>query len=159
MEEPATLVSKWLRAAGKQTGVDLSLDEDGHCRLLIDDGEQCIVEVPRGSEHVFLYSAIARVPEHPPHAMRTMRLALAMNAFGIETSGSAFSYDARSEHIVLTFSTRLDALDESIFCAVLGSFIEVGIRAKAKFEQQLEQGNDIASAQLPISMLAFSTRA
>lgn len=101
MQESQATVSRWLKAAIAHTGATPSLSEDGHCHLLLDGDEQCIVEVPPGSDSVFLYVAISRLPENPGDAVQAMKLAMALNTFGIETGGSAFSYDPRSDHIVL----------------------------------------------------------
>ena len=155
METSKSRVSQWLQAAGNHTGLELSLGEDGHCRLLLDEDEQCVVEVPPDSELVFLYIAVARLPDDPPEACRALQVALELNAFGIETGGSSFSYDPRSEHIVLTYSARLDALDETLFCAVLDDFIQVSVSAKARFKQQVNEQGEVTSTQWPSATMPF----
>ncbi len=155
MEESQATVSRWLKAASAHTGATPSLSEDGHCHLLLDDDEQCIVEVPPGSDSVFLYIAISRLPEQPDDAVQAMKLAMALNTFGIETGGSVFSYDPRSDHIVLTLSKRVDLLDELQFCELLGGFIDSGVGVKAKFKQAIQEQGATVSAQALSDMRTF----
>lgn len=155
MQESQATVSRWLEAASAHTGVTPSLSEDGHCHLLLDGDEQCIVEVPPGSDSVFLYIAICRLPEQPDSAVQAMKLAMALNTFGIETGGSAFSYDPRSDHIVLTFSRSLDSMDESGFGEVLGRFIDSGLSVKAKFTQAQQHQGATTGARALSDMMTF----
>jgi hypothetical protein len=150
LDASQTMVSRWLRVAGQQAGLDLSLGEDGHCRLQLEDGSQCIVEAPQDSELVFIYLPVAKLPDDPSLAARAMRSALSLNMFGLATGGSAYSYDDRTDHIVLTFSARLDMLDETLFAKVLGDFLDVAIAAKARM-QVLLQSHDAGTVAVPPS--------
>jgi hypothetical protein len=156
MHDPQRLVSDWLDAAGRKVRVGLCVTEDGHCRILLDEGDCCVVEVPPGSELVYFYLAVRRLAEDADEANRELRQALKLNAFGIETGCCSFSYDPRSEHLVLTRSARIDGLNDESFCAVLDDFIGSALWAKSRFEEEMRQVARPAYAALSLGELDLS---
>lgn len=139
MQDSKARVSQWLQAAGRHSEFQLSLDGDGHCSLQLDEGLQCIVEMNEGSQRVLLYIPIVRLPDQPEEAQRATQLALTMNSFGAESGVGAFGYDPRTNHVLITFATGVDQLDETTFCSMLGEFIESGMDTRRRFIRQLEQ--------------------
>ncbi len=150
METPQAKVSRWLQAARVHSGDAAALGEDGHCRLMLEDGAQCIVEVPSGSDSVFLYMPVFRLPENAGEALQATKLAMGLHTFGVATGGSAFSYDARSDHVVLTLARPLDAMDEVSFSELLGGFIDSGREASARLMQSMrDEGARQSTHALP----------
>jgi hypothetical protein len=154
MRDPRSLVSRWLGAAGQRAGVDLAVADDGHCRILLDDGDCCVVEVPWESELVYFYLAVRRIAQDRGEAMRELQQALKLNAFGLETGCCGFAFDPRSDHLILTHAAALDALDEARFCAALNDFIGSALRAKARFDEETRLEGGTGAARLPFDNFA-----
>jgi hypothetical protein len=133
MQDSRARVSGWLQAAGRHSGFQLSLDDDGYCGLQLDEGVQCIVEVIEGRDEVLLYMPLARLPDRPEDAQRATQLALIMNSFGLDSGAGTFGYDPRTNHVLLTLAVRVELLDESLFCSILGEFIDSGMDTRRKF--------------------------
>jgi hypothetical protein len=127
----------------------LSLDADGHCSLQLDDGVQCIVEMTEGEDQLLLYMPLTRLPDRPLDAQRVTQLALTMNSFGAESGAGTFGYDPRTNHLLLTLATRVDLLDELLFCSILGEFIESGMHTRARFMSELERQRESPAFEQP----------
>jgi hypothetical protein len=151
MNTSQSIVSTWLAAAGRLAGHELALGADGHCTIAFGNGLQCMVEVPEGSELVFLYVPLRRLPDDLAAQARLMKSALALNQFGLETGGGVISYDDRTEYLLLTFSARLDMLDETLFGRLLGDLLDVAVRLHARIEE-VEHSAD-AAPELHVSAL------
>jgi hypothetical protein len=147
VRDSRSLVSHWLGAAGQEAGVSLCVADDGHCRILLDEGDCCVVEVPSDSELVYFYLAVRRIAQDGAEARRELQQALKLNAFGLETGCCAFAFDPRSDHLVLTCAAKLDALDEALFCAALDDFIGSALQAKARFDEELRLEERTGAAQ------------
>lgn len=137
-------VSSWLASAGATAGHELALGADGHCTIAFADSLQCMVEVPEDSELVFLYVPLRRLPDDFASQTRLLKSALALNQFGLETGGGVISYDDRTDYLLLTFSARLDMLDEALFGRVLGDLLDVAVRLSARIEE-VDQSSDVAT--------------
>jgi hypothetical protein len=61
------------------------------------------------------------------------------------------SYDDRTEYLLLTFSARLDMLDETLFGRLLGDLLDVAVRLHARIEE-VEHSAD-AAPELHVSAL------
>lgn len=130
-------VSDWISAAGLHAGVQLTLGVDGHCRMILSDGGECLVEAPSGGELVFFYLPVLPVPADPAIATPLLKAALAFNMFGLRTRGISLGYDERTANILLSLCARIDELDEVMFCELLGSFVEAALAAKAAFKTEV----------------------
>ena len=126
-------VALWLKAASAHVGVDLALDDGGHCRFVLSDESECVLEVPPGSDLLFLYLPVMPVPEDATESARMLKAALALNLFGLLTQGAVFGYDERTEQLLLSACGAVSELNEDAFFELLGSFLEVAMRTKATF--------------------------
>ena len=144
MNTNQSTVSQWLTQAGKSVGHALALGEDGHCTLSFGDGMQCMVELADDSDIVFMYVPLLRLPDDMAQQVLLLKFALELNLFGLQTGAAAIAYDARTEHILLTFSARLDLLDADLFGSALGDVLDVSLLLHEKitaFEHAMPQRN------------------
>ena len=142
MHENQKIVSEWLSQAGKSVGHALSLGEDGHCTIAFANEMQCMVEVADDSDVVFMYVPLLHLPEDTDQQVHLLKFALELNLFGLQTGGAVVSYDQRTDHLILTFSARIDLLDAQILGRALGDIMDVAVLLNDKmvaFEQTLVQ--------------------
>jgi hypothetical protein len=136
MTELQETVSKWLSAAGAAAGVELGLDEDGHCNVVYAENLQCMVEVPEYGELFFLYTPLMQLPDDPMARCAVLERALEFNMFSLATGGSTVSFDGRSDQVLLTFAQQVASVDEEFFKAALGDFLDLAIDLRAKLREQ-----------------------
>jgi hypothetical protein len=151
MDNNQTTVSEWLAQAGKVAGHDLALGAEGHCTIGFADGMQCMVEVAQDSELVFMYVPLMRLPEEAEQQALLLKFVLELNLFGLQTAGAVLAYDQRTDHVLLTFSARIDQLDAVMFGRALGDMLDVAVMLNdnlAQFEQRQQS--------LPTTSAAFS---
>jgi hypothetical protein len=144
MNTNQSTVSQWLTQAGKSVGHALALGEDGHCTLAFGDGLQCMVELADDSDLVFMYVPLLRLPDDMAQQVLLLKFALELNLFGLQTAAALIAYDARTDHILLTFSARLDLLDADLFGSALGDVLDVALLLHEKitaFEQSMPRHN------------------
>lgn len=149
MEKNQTAAAAWVAAAGRRAGHELTLGEDGHCLIAFGENLQCMVEVPAGSELLFLYVPLVRLPESEADQLRLLKSALHLNMFGIQTGGGTLGYDERTGYLVLTFSARLEMLDEDLFGKVLGDLLDVALQLHPKLLSGPQDGGTAADENLP----------
>ncbi|MCL9783813.1 CesT family type III secretion system chaperone [Vibrio sp. S4M6] len=119
------VISNWLDSVGHHFGVPMTLEEDGHCVIPCKDNMCCIVDVPAETEvpSVFIYFPLLKLPSEHNLLQTVLSQALELNLFGLLSGGCHIALDARSQYIVLSFASRIEALDESKFHYVMNDMI------------------------------------
>ncbi|MDR2737786.1 MAG: CesT family type III secretion system chaperone [Puniceicoccales bacterium] len=131
----------FLQVAGKRIGSKLFLDRNGLCVLKRDSedsaqGNEYVVELPSGSEIVYFYSPICKVPYECSEAF--FEKILELNLCGVEYNQSTFGLDSKTQNIVLSYSNSMERLDEVAFTNILCNFIKTVDRAKKEVSKLVE---------------------
>jgi hypothetical protein len=138
----------FLQAAGKRMGSKLFLDRNGLCVLKRDSeysvqGNEYVVELPSGSEIVYFYSPICKVPYECSEEF--FEKVLELNLCGVEYNQATFGLDAKTQNIVLSYSHSMERLDEVAFVNILFNFIKIVVRAKKEMSKLVEVLTEKAS--------------
>lgn len=116
------IIKNCLDELGGYTGASLTLDDRGVCSLEFGDNIECTVEVPPGSDLVYLHSEVVRVSAYDRSAL--YEDALALNLYGLETGGAFLALDRDSDRLVLCFNQPAEALDPERFAELVANFVE-----------------------------------
>lgn len=152
-------VSAWLEEPGKERNLPLVLEQDGHCTIPCAVDLNCIIEVPGDMEPgaVFIYLPLMQLPEQTTAQITLINKAMQMNLFGLLTGGAHLGLDTRTNCIVLSFSSPVDALDATLFKHVLNDMLEIA----PNLQRQLQAVTNPESTidQVAESNHAFSKQA
>lgn len=129
-------VSEWLAQLGKERDFTFFLEDDGHCIIPCADNLNCIVEVPDEDDvsAVFIYIPLIQLPEQPKVQLSMLHKALTMNQFGLLTGGCHVGLDTRSNFIVLSFSSIIEALDETLFKYILSDMLKIAPNLRQRLQ-------------------------
>jgi hypothetical protein len=123
------VLDRYLQLAGTRIGSKLFLDKNGLCVLRKENGQrEYVVELPKNSEVVYLYSPICTVPYGCSEEF--FEKVLELNLCGITYNQATFGLDAKTQNIVLSYTRSMEALDEVAFANILSNFIKTADRAE-----------------------------
>jgi hypothetical protein len=136
MKNHRFVISQWLESIGRERGTSLQLEEDGHCVVPGSDGFGCIVEVPDNLDtpSVFLYCPLVQLPDNTHAQLSLISAALTMNLFGLLTGGCHLALDSRSNHLVLSFSSTIETIDDDVFQHILYEMEELSSNLRQRLE-------------------------
>lgn len=120
------LVNQWLAALGARAGLALRLDEEGVCGVGHVSGLDCAIEVPDGSDSVYLRTAL--MPWPPRQPQRIAEHCLEAQFMGLGTDGASFAIDPRDGELVLWKSVCVAVLDEAALEHLVVSFVDAAAR-------------------------------
>lgn len=152
-------MSGWLEQIGKERNFPLSLEEDGHCIIPCEDNLNCIIEVPDTGDigAIFIYLPLVSVPEQSTLQLATINKAMQINLFGLLTGGCHLGIDTRTNFIVLSFSSTIEALDETIFKLILSDMLLIAPNLRQRL--QAVANPELTVGQMPLSNEAFFKQA
>lgn len=131
-----------LESLAAQIGLpQLSLDNNGVCRLVFDAKLTLDLEPADNGATVYLYAVIGNAPLTAPGELFSSLLSA--NYFCRETGSAFFSYDTDSGDILLQQKFLLDGLTPPVFLAQFEQFV-------ATAESWLARIDDVIAA-LPVS--------
>jgi hypothetical protein len=122
------ILDGYLRAASHRVKNALFLDANGLCVVKENDGQEFVVELPRGSAVVYFYSPVCRVPFD--HTGEFFERVMELNLCALAYDQATFGFDKRTHHVVLSYSRPMETLDEILFTNILCNFIKTATRAK-----------------------------
>ncbi|MDR0742387.1 MAG: CesT family type III secretion system chaperone [Puniceicoccales bacterium] len=123
------VLDRYLQLAGTRIGSKLFLDKNGLCVLRKENGQrEYVVELPKNSEVVYLYSPICTVPYGCSEEF--FEKVLELNLCGITYNQATFGLDAKTQNIVLSYTRSMEALDEVAFANILSNFMKTADRAE-----------------------------
>lgn len=127
MKNYQAVISQWLEKIGEDRGIPLKLGANGHCIVPMSEDFGCVVEVTENQDlsAVFLYCPLAQLPNNADAQLALTSAALAMNLFGLLTGGCHVGLDNRSNHLVLSFSAPIEAINSSTFEQILTEMEEI----------------------------------
>jgi hypothetical protein len=131
-------VNQWLTEMG-----DFRLDEKNTCALTSDEGITIFVEIPEGSEKVFVYVPLA--PLGDSGSERLLRYALELNLALLHTGGPALAADSFSGTLLLAFSQDVADLDGQTFQNVVSNLAELAVEFAGKIHAFLAEGDAAAA--------------
>lgn len=113
--DPKALVSGWLADLQRNLGIRelLSLDQDGLCFIPYPNGLEIDVELPNGTQTVYIYTPVCHAANHSKEAL--MEQALALNMFQIQTRGGALAFDKATSDIMYCCSIEIKEYDSHKF--------------------------------------------
>jgi hypothetical protein len=118
-----------LQVAGNKIGSKLFLDKNGLCVVKKNDSDQeYAIELPNGSEIVYFYAPICKVPYECSEDF--FEKILELNFCGIEYNQATFGLDAKTQNIVLSYTRPMGTLDGISFSNILCNFVKTVDRAK-----------------------------
>jgi len=119
--DPQEQVSEWLQSEGRQKGQPYNLNENGICVMTDDAGNECVVEVPRGSRIVYFYAPVVLV--NPENRAESFEKAVTMNLYGLQTNESCLAYDPKVNRIILYYSAHIFFLEGTTFSNAFNNFL------------------------------------
>lgn len=129
-------VNGWL---GKINPADSGLVLDGHgqCRLVTQEGESCIISVPKASSTQFRLS-LRVMPLPPQCGTHVHEELLKLNMPCQLTRGGSLSLDPLSRNIMLNYVREIAITDMKTFCAILENFLNAAEEIKQRIHALLQ---------------------
>jgi|GEM_PF-2834537 len=150
MKEHQVIIAQWLEQIAEDIGTALHLEEDGHCIIPCVDNLNCVIEVPAKCDvaAVFIYLPLTLLPDQSEARLLAFSKALRLNLFGLLTGGCHIALDTRSNHIVLSFSSLIEALTATSFKHILNDMLELA----PSLRMQLQSVTDCSSLDTEIAL-------
>lgn len=117
----------------KQQGMQLELDKDGICRVLIEDSYLVAFEKAEERKGFFIYSVAAIVL--PDQEERLFKQALIDSLFGHKTNLCSFGYDSHTRSLILYRFVQEEGCDLLLFSQLITQFYQ----ALKNWTEQLDQ--------------------
>jgi hypothetical protein len=128
-------VNGLLRELGRKLGTpELALSDEGTCALDYEQRLQIVVELPEGSELVYVYSRLMRIPKKGQKKL--FRTLLRHNLLCYNTDGSTLAIDDAQEQVVLCYGHPWSELDQVAFENLLENFLTTANRLHADLTGQ-----------------------
>jgi hypothetical protein len=116
----------------------LMLGSNGICIFKNDRNKlEFAIELPEGSDLVYFYSPICRVPYD--FTEQFFERVLESNLHGIATNQACFGLDKETQNIVLTYSIAMGYIDAVSFENILFNFIKTAEKAVANTIKWIEE--------------------
>ena len=115
-------LSEILEQFGKKIGLELALDENGLCRVSIDEMTISIQEIPE-ADVVALYADVGELPVEGREDFYAA--ALKANWMFSGTGGSTLAIDPQSDKVILNRCDSLASLDVEGFSSTLERFVNM----------------------------------
>lgn len=110
-----------LAELGHQMGVNVTLNEEGVCRLVFDERFLVDIEASPDQDAVHLYSVLCPIP--PDDKERFYERLLEANLFGGDTGGAWFALDSAHGEVVLNRTVSMANTDYREFADALEGFV------------------------------------
>ncbi|MBK8964026.1 MAG: type III secretion system chaperone [Candidatus Competibacteraceae bacterium] len=110
-----------LAELGHQMGLNVTLNEEGVCRLVFDDRFSVDIEVGPDNATVHLYSVLCPIP--PENKESFYEWLLEANLFGGDTGGAWFALDGAHGEVVLNRTLKMANTDYRDFADLLEAFV------------------------------------
>jgi hypothetical protein len=110
-----------LAELGHQMGLNVTLNDEGVCRLVFDDRFSVDVEASPDNDAVHLYSVLCPVP--PENKEPFYERLLEANLFGGDTGGAWFALDGAHGEVVLNRTLKMTDTDYRDFADLLEAFV------------------------------------
>ncbi|HSI86868.1 MAG: type III secretion system chaperone [Candidatus Methylacidiphilales bacterium] len=114
--------------AGRAGLGQLKLNDLGICTFQFGNGMHFVVELPPGTDVIYLMAPLARISENKDEAYALYRRALKANYRGEETGGATLTLHEALNHIVLWRSAPVISLDGPVFIQMVEQFLSTAIR-------------------------------
>ncbi|OHE72954.1 MAG: hypothetical protein A2Y14_04805 [Verrucomicrobia bacterium GWF2_51_19] len=120
----------------------LQLDSNGLCILSETGKDLIVIELPKGSPLIYLYTTLFPVPSTGDRAAFFEKL-LIMNLYGLQTDEANIAIDPQYNVVVLYHSAYVDSLDAIRLRNCLAHFIETAKRIRNDWEQDTQPAHDV----------------
>ena len=110
-----------LAELGHQMGLNVTLNDEGVCRLVFDDRFSVDVEASPDNDAVHLYSVLCPIP--PENKEPFYERLLEANLFGGDTGGAWFALDGVHGEVVLNRTVKMTNTDYRDFADLLEAFV------------------------------------
>ncbi len=110
-----------LAELGHQMGLNVTLNEEGVCRLVFDERFPVDIEASPDNDAVHLYSVLCPIP--PEDKERFYERLLEANLFGGDTGGAWFALDGSHGEVVLNRTVSMANIDYQDFANLLEGFV------------------------------------
>ncbi|MDR0679648.1 MAG: CesT family type III secretion system chaperone [Puniceicoccales bacterium] len=123
-------LAEYIDFASSKVKSKLLLGSNGICTFKHDlSGMEFAIELPEGSDIVYFYSPICRVPyDFTEHFFEKL---LENNLHGIANNQASFGLDKKTQNIVLTYSISMKYLDAVAFDNIFFNFVKTAEKAAA----------------------------
>jgi Tir chaperone protein (CesT) family len=135
--EPREQVELWLKELSEQFDAEFSLDADGVCALISDEGNPLYLELVEDSASLSLFTDLFTLPDHAdPQFLRAL---LAVNLLGLRTGGATIGLDVEQNSLILSQWVALAVLDAEKLSQLLLHMSSVADRIRAEFQPLLHR--------------------
>ncbi|MDR3274177.1 MAG: CesT family type III secretion system chaperone [Puniceicoccales bacterium] len=131
-------LAEYIDFAASKMKSTLQLGNNGTCAFKHDRGRmEFAVELREGSDIVYFYSPICKVPCHFPEQF--FEKLLENNLHGIANSQAGSGLDSKVQNIVLTYSISINHLDTLPFENILLNFVQTAEKAAINTGKWIEE--------------------
>jgi hypothetical protein len=128
----------YINLAASKVKSKLQLGDNGICMFKHDRGDlEFVIELPEGSDIVYFYSPICRVPYD--FTEQFFEKLLEKNLHGVANNHAIFGLDKKTQNIVLTYSISINYIDAVVFGNILFNFMKTAERAAANAVEWFEE--------------------
>jgi hypothetical protein len=131
-------LAEYIDFAASKMKSKLQLQSNGICMFKHDQSEmEFAIEIPEGSDIVYFYSPICRVPYD--FTEQFFEKLLENNLHGVANNQASFGLDKKTQNIVLTYSISIGHIDAVAFENTLFNFIKTAAKAAANTVKWMEE--------------------
>ncbi|MDR2720973.1 MAG: CesT family type III secretion system chaperone [Puniceicoccales bacterium] len=131
-------LAEYVDFAASKMKSKLQLHSSGICMFKHDQSEmEFAIELPGGSDIVYFYAPICRVPYD--FTEQFFEKLLENNLHGVANNQASFGLDRKTQNIVLTYSIAMGHIDAIAFENILFNFMKTAIKAAANTVAWIEE--------------------
>jgi hypothetical protein len=131
-------LAEYIDSAAAKMKSKLQLHSSGICMFKYDqNGMEFAIELPKGSDIVYFYAPICRVPYD--FTEQFFEKLLENNLHGVANNQASFGLDRKTQNIVLTYSIAMCHIDAVAFENILFNFMKIAAKAAANAVAWIEE--------------------
>jgi hypothetical protein len=131
-------LKEYIDFAASKMKSKLQLGDNGICMFKHDrSGLEFVIELPNGSDLVYFYTPICRVPYD--FTEQFFEKLLEKNLHGVANNQASFGLDRETQNIVITYSVSMNYIDAILFGNIFFNFMKTAERAAANVVEWLEE--------------------
>ncbi|MDR2435853.1 MAG: CesT family type III secretion system chaperone [Puniceicoccales bacterium] len=131
-------LAEYIDFAASKMKSKLQLHSSGICMFKHDQNEmEFAIELPKGSDIVYFYTPICRVPYD--FTEQFFEKLLENNLHGVANNQASFGLDKKTQNIVLTYSIAIGHIDAVAFENILFNFMKTAAKAATNTVAWIEE--------------------
>lgn len=135
-ENNRKVVNGLLKDLGEILNTELSLDEEGVCAIQHDSGLVLVIEIPKDSSFVYIYTAIQPLTGNEAKDYVLLEKAMLLNQFTIKTRGGALSLTPELNSLMFSLAQSIEDCEEEGLIGLFNRFLLTAIEIRNEFIEE-----------------------